>query len=183
MSKILKSVKSQNKELKDAMANQKADEKAAKAAYKEAKVGLFASKDEKLEAARAKRVYEQEKAETAYGKALQQQGKQMQSALSKEAGFFGSDKNISSASRQEANQLVSKTSTFISQNGISSKDKSSKSLDSSTSGIKKVTTKLDEMTDKIIGSVMGTKQSTDRAVPDIVKNIAGDTSKTSGFSL
>lgn len=121
-SKTLKSVKTQNKELKSAVKSQKQDEAQAKLDLQKAKseAGIFGSKEQRQAVKQAKLKYKQEKMETQYGKELQSQGKDMQKIVSSDSrkmGVFHSDKKLSAPVKQSVAQHTSNVKSFVASNG------------------------------------------------------------------
>ena len=120
-SKQLKSVKTQNKVMKDVMKTQKSEEKQAVEAYKQAKAaagnGLIKSKADRQNIKTAKANMKREKAETKYGKQVQKQGKQLQKNIASESKILGglahSDKKISEQTRSQASQFTSSAHSFV----------------------------------------------------------------------
>lgn len=137
-SKTLKAVKNQNKELKEAMKNQRQDEKQAKADLAKAKseAGLFGSKEQRAAVKQAKLNYKREKAETQYGKELQSQGKDVKDMVnsgSRTMGVFHSDKKLAAPARNSAKQFNNSVSKFVESNGLEAPKVTSKSSEKTTS--------------------------------------------------
>lgn len=170
-SKVLKDVKAQNEALKEAMESQKEEEKSAKKAYKEAKSnsGLFASKEEKMEAKRAKLQYEQEKEETKHGEALQEQGKTMQSMVKSESrtfGVFHSDKKLSEPTKETVAKHKQSVDSFVNKgSGKTAEAENEFDTTKESADSKSVAS---QVADKAASKVESTAK---RALPSMISNL------------
>lgn len=175
-SKQLKSVKTQNKVMKDVMKTQKSEEKQAVDAYKQAKAaagpGLIKSKTDRQNIKAAKANMKREKAETKYGKQVQKQGKQLQKNIASESKILGglahSDRKISAQTRNQATQFTASAQSFV----ANTKTGSAKQLNQIT--------KADKTAGKAVSKATGTAA---RKLPSIADSLNIEKAVNNAFGL